>query len=79
MTSPQTDRRSDSLFGHIALECGAVTVEQLAQATGLQAREGFRRKLGEIFLDQGWIDSDTLMDILSVQREWKPPAEAEPG
>ncbi len=58
----------DRLFGQTSVECGAVTSEQLAEATRIQSREGGGRKLGEIFLDLGWITSADLLRVLKAQR-----------
>lgn len=58
----------DRLFGQTSVECGAVTSEQLAEATRIQSREGGGRKLGEIFLDLGWMTSADLLRVLKAQR-----------
>jgi twitching motility protein PilT len=61
----------ESLFGRIAVHLGSITEEQLVEATLQQGREGWERKLGEILLDLGWIDSEGLLAILDVQRRCK--------
>jgi twitching motility protein PilT len=58
----------EKLFGRIAVEQGHVSPEQLVEAVRIQSREGWSRKLGEIFLDSGWIDSGKLLLILEQQR-----------
>lgn len=73
------NKAQETLFGRIAVELGAVTPEQLVEATLLQGREGWRRKLGEVFLDLGWIDSNQLLEILRAQRAWKETGGADEG
>jgi len=58
----------EKLFGRIAVEQGHISPEQLVEAVRIQSREQWRRKLGEVFLDLGWIDSTQLLTILDEQR-----------
>jgi twitching motility protein PilT len=58
----------ETLFGRIAIEQGHISPEQLVEAVRLQSREQWRRKLGEVLLDAGWIGSEQLLKILEEQR-----------
>lgn len=82
-----SDLPPDGLFGRIAVHYGLITREQLAEATRIQSHEGGTRPLGQIFVDQGWIDDARRMQLLKVQREYMakeagsvaaPPAPAAP-
>ncbi|MEM6703118.1 MAG: PilT/PilU family type 4a pilus ATPase [Acidobacteriota bacterium] len=65
-----SDLPPDGLFGRIAVHYGLITREQLAEATRIQSREGSIRPLGQIFVDEGWIDDARRMQLLKVQREY---------
>ena len=65
-----SDLPPDGLFGRIAVHYGLITREQLAEATRIQSHEGGIRPLGQIFVDQGWIDDARRMQLLKVQREY---------
>ena len=76
----------DSLFGRLAVQFGLVTLEQLTQAAQLQAREaaaGRSRKLGEILVEQGWMQRPELEALLAAQADRRadpvpqPPADRE--
>jgi hypothetical protein len=55
-------------FGRLAVEQGHITAEQLVEAVRLQSRDLPGKRLGEILLDQGRIDSTQLLQILAEQR-----------
>jgi len=60
----------DLLFGRIALHYKLVTREQLLAVAQAQARDGDRRRLGEILLAQGLLTSRQVEQILTVQRDY---------
>ena len=71
--SPVSD---DLLFGRIALHYKLVTREQLVEASQVQAREGNARRLGEILIERGVLNSRQVDQILAVQRDY---ASKQPG
>ena len=64
-----SDDHDHLLLGRLALHYKLVTQDQLAEATRQQAREGGRRKLGEVLVDAGLISPRRLEQLLAVQRE----------
>jgi twitching motility protein PilT len=70
----------DLLFGRIALHYKLVSREQLVEASQIQAREGNARRLGEILIERGVLNSRQFEQILAVQRDYasKQPAPAPP-
>src|ERR1700709_2587691 len=60
----------DLLFGRIALPYKLLTREQLLAVAQAQARDGDRRRLGEILLAQGLLTSRQVEQILTVQRDY---------
>jgi twitching motility protein PilT len=60
----------DLLFGRIALHYKLVTREQLLEVAQAQARDGDRRRLGEILLEQGVLSARQVEQILAVQRDY---------
>src|SRR5436305_3919340 len=60
----------DLLFGRIALHYKLVTREQLLAVAQAQARDGDRRRLGEILLAQGLLTPRQVEQILAVQRDY---------
>jgi len=67
----QQERRAhgDALFGRLAVQEGLVTEDQLSEATSLQSREDGRRRLGDIFIDLGWLSEDQAVLLAARQRE----------
>jgi twitching motility protein PilT len=55
-------------FGRLAVEQGHITPEQLVEAVRLQSGGLSGKRLGEILLDQGRIDTTQLLQILEEQR-----------
>jgi twitching motility protein PilT len=58
----------EQLFARLAVDQGHITPEQLVEAVRIQSREPSPRRLGEILLDLGRIDSTRLLLILDEQR-----------
>jgi len=54
-------------LGNLLLEKGLLTVEELATSLVIQKKKEFRKKLGEIFIDEGFVSETELMDILAFQ------------
>lgn len=57
-------------FGEVALEKRFVTAEQLYEALTIQARNKVAGKmdkqLGQILLEQGYMDADQIAEVLDV-------------
>jgi len=66
-SAPQTRKP----LGQLALEAGLVTNQQLASAFSDIASSG--KKLGEVFVDRGWIDESQLERLLAHQARTGPP------
>lgn len=60
----------EQLFGRLAVHLGMIDMEQLAEATRLQARHGDGRMLGQILIELGYLDFDQLNEVLQEQRAW---------
>ena len=69
--------QEDHLIGRLALHYKLVTQEQLAEATRQQAREGGRRRLGEILVDAGLLTPRRFEQLLAVQRDLLAKKQAE--
>lgn len=54
-------------IGDILIEKGFISVEQLNTALKLQKESNFTRKLGQIFVDEGWISDREFLEILADQ------------
>ena len=57
-----------NLFGQILLNFNLITQEQLEKAIELQKKSNPPRLLGELLVEQGFIDDKSLKSILSVQK-----------
>ena len=56
------------LFGRLAVHYGMIEMEQLSEATRLQARHGDGRMLGQILVELGYLDFDQLNEVLEYQK-----------
>lgn len=65
MAPPPPD--NDALLGRIAVHTKLLTAAQLAEATDEQGRGGGRVRLGQIFVDKGWISPGQLKKLLAAQ------------
>ena len=61
--------RTAPLLGRIAVHLKMIDHDQLSQLTRLQEREGHRKNLGDLLVDQGLIDKDGLRRLLAAQRQ----------
>ena len=61
----------ESLFGRLAVQFGLVTMEQLSQATQLQASQGGTARLGDIFIEQGWLSPTEVEALRSAQQSMR--------
>ncbi len=64
MTAPP----QELLLGRIAVQNKLITMDQLVDATMQQGREPGKR-LGNIFVEQGWITNEQLQQLIKTQRE----------
>lgn len=54
-------------IGDILIEKGFISEEQLQKALKLQKESNFTRKLGQIFVDEGWIGDREFIELLADQ------------
>jgi twitching motility protein PilT len=66
-----TVSKEDNLFGRLALHYKLLTRDQLADALQQQAREGYRRKIGEILIERGLLTPQRFQQLLQAQREYE--------
>jgi twitching motility protein PilT len=60
---------NEHLLGRIAVHTRLITPEQLEEACDEQGRTGGRIRLGEIFVERGWITGNQLQKLLAAQRQ----------
>ncbi|MBU0551790.1 Flp pilus assembly complex ATPase component TadA [Myxococcota bacterium] len=58
----------EALIGRLAIQHGMLTMEQLAEATRLQARKRDGRRLGQVLIELGFLDFEQLNALLAEQR-----------
>ncbi len=61
--------REELLLGKIALELGLLSKEQLERAISIQEEQVPPPPLGELLVEQKWIEPEGLQRILAVQKE----------
>ncbi|HVS03366.1 MAG TPA: type IV pilus twitching motility protein PilT [Thermoanaerobaculia bacterium] len=61
----------DNLLGRLAIHYKLLSKDQLVEALQQQAREGGRRRIGEIFIERGWISAERFQQLLAIQREYQ--------
>jgi twitching motility protein PilT len=69
----------DPLFGRLAVHFQLVSADQLAQATRLQAKETPRRKLGEIFVELGFLTPGQVDQLVAAQVRYLEQRTVRPG
>src|SRR5262245_52695570 len=57
------------LFGKLAVHYKLITQDQLAKAIQQQAKEEWKRPLGDILVEQGLLSQVNLQKLLAVQKE----------
>ncbi len=57
------------LLGRLAVHQKLITMDQLAEATREQGNSGGTVRLGDIFVDKGWISPAQLRKLVSIQRQ----------
>jgi twitching motility protein PilT len=60
---------NDALLGRIAVHTKLISAAQLQDAMQAQARSGGRERLGEIFVDKGFITPAQLQKLLAAQKQ----------
>jgi len=65
MSSPE----QELLLGRIAVHHKLISMDQLVEATLQQGKEGPERRLGDIFVENGWITQDQLQKLLEIQKD----------
>jgi twitching motility protein PilT len=61
--------QESGLFGHLAVHYKLLTQDQLAEAVRRQAKEQFKRPLGDILVEQGLLSAENLVKLLAVQKD----------
>jgi len=61
----------DLLFGRLALHYKLVTRDQLNEALREQSVDEGRRKIGEILVERGWLDTGRFEQLLEIQRQYQ--------
>jgi len=61
----------DLLFGRLALHYKLVTRDQLNEALREQSVEEGRRKIGEILVERGWLETGRFEQLLEIQRQYQ--------
>lgn len=69
MADPQRRRRTDRLFGQIAVELGILSPEKLEEALTVQANAPTPVPLGLVLMDLRLVSRDDLDKILEAQRK----------
>jgi twitching motility protein PilT len=62
-------RTPTPLLGRLALHNGLITADQLALATQERGRRGDAVRLGDIFVEKGWITEEQLQKLVAKQKE----------
>ena len=63
--------RPDKLLGRLALHYKLLTRDQLAESLQEQAREGHRRRIGDLWQEKGWITPQRFAQLLEAQRDYE--------
>ena len=66
-------------FGEVAKRLGLLDSSDIENALVRQESDMFRRRIGEILVDDGRITSDHVGEVLKVQKEWVKDAEVSSG
>jgi len=66
-----TTNNDDLLFGRLALHYKLVTRDQLNEALREQSVEEGRRKIGEILVERGWLETGRFEQLLEIQRQYQ--------
>ena len=69
MSEPRRRRRTDRLFGQIAVELGILSPEQLEEALQVQAKAETVVPLGLVLMDLRLVSREDLEKILEAQRK----------
>lgn len=64
-----SEKRPIPLLGRIALHLKLITLDQLAEATRSQARDGGEHSLGTVLVEKGFIDEAQLQQILKAREQ----------
>ena len=66
-----TASREGNLLGRLALHYKLLTRDQLVESLQEQAREGHRRRIGDVWIEKGWITPQRFAQLLQAQREYE--------
>ena len=60
-----------NLLGRLALHYKLLTRDQLVESLQQQEREGHRRRIGDLWVDNGWMTQARFEQLLRAQREYE--------
>ena len=60
---------NDALLGRVAVHTKLISKDQLNQATEIQGRSGGRHRLGDIFVEKGFINPAQLQKLIVAQKQ----------
>lgn len=64
-----SEKKPVALIGRLAIQLKLINMDQLNQATAEQARGGSDKKLGDIFLEKGFVNATQLAKLENVQKD----------
>jgi twitching motility protein PilT len=64
-----SEKKPVALIGRLAIQLKLIDMDQLNQATAEQARVGGDRKLGDIFIEKGFLNPTQLAKLENVQKD----------
>ena len=67
---------NEALFGHVAVDLGLISKNQLVDVTRLQNDPEESRSIGRLMVELGWVTPDQVEEILAEQqrRQGRDPA-----
>ena len=69
---------NEALFGHVAVELGVITKNQLVDVTRLQNDPEEARSLGQLLIELGWANREQLGQVIAEQKRRQTQAEPPP-
>jgi twitching motility protein PilT len=71
-------KAENSLLGRLALHYKLLTRDQLVESLQQQEREGHRRRIGDIWIANGWMTQQRFEQLLKAQREYEERQRTQP-
>jgi twitching motility protein PilT len=70
LEGPMGEQNQRVLLGRIAVQAKLITMDQLAEATDQQGREGGVKNIGQILIERGLITPQQLQKLVKVQKDY---------